>query len=94
MFSKTATANFVAARPTQAQRRSAVAVRAGPYDAELIQTAVSAAAMRGWGGSACEAYPDFSWGWPAHCGGLPRCISLRSPWEYSLNILWRLRPPP
>ena len=46
MFAKTATATFVA-RPTQAQRRSAVAVRAGPYDAELVETAVSARALRG-----------------------------------------------
>ena len=50
MFTKSATASFVAARPTPAQRRSAVAVRAGPYDAELIATAVSASAMRGAGG--------------------------------------------
>ena len=47
MFSKAATASFTTATTTKAQRRGAVAVRAGPYDAELIQTAVSIAAMRG-----------------------------------------------
>ncbi len=42
MFTKSATAAFTKAAPTtKAQRRGAVAVRAGPYDAELIQTAVS-----------------------------------------------------
>lgn len=42
MFGKVANAGFaVQARPTKAQRRSAVSVRAGAYDAELIQTAVS-----------------------------------------------------
>ena len=40
MFSKAATANFTAVRPSKAQRNSAVVVRAGAYDEELIQTAV------------------------------------------------------
>ena len=49
MFSKAATASFTIASTTKAQRRGAVAVRAGPYDAELIETAVSVAEMRdGW----------------------------------------------
>jgi len=39
MFSKAATASFTQAKTTKAQRRGAVAVRAGPYDAELVQTA-------------------------------------------------------
>jgi hypothetical protein len=47
MFSKAATASFTTASTTKAQRRGAVAVRAGPYDAELIQTAVSFVEMRG-----------------------------------------------
>jgi hypothetical protein len=47
MFSKAATAGFaIQARPTKAQRRGAVAVRAGPYDAELVETAVSILTMR------------------------------------------------
>lgn len=40
MFSKAATANFTAVRPSKAQRNSAVVVRAGAYDEELVQTAV------------------------------------------------------
>lgn len=47
MFSKAATSGFaIQARPTKAQRRGAVAVRAGPYDAELVETAVSIMTMR------------------------------------------------
>ena len=49
MFSKAATASFTSARTTKAQRRGAVAVRAGPYDAELVETAVSIRGMRGGG---------------------------------------------
>ena len=40
MFAKTGVA-FKTNATTKASRRSAVAVRAGPYDAELIETAVS-----------------------------------------------------
>jgi hypothetical protein len=47
MFSKAATASFTTFSTTKAQRRGAVAVRAGAFDAELIETAVSAAEMRG-----------------------------------------------
>jgi len=47
MFSKAATASFTTASTTKAQRRGAVAVRAGAFDAELIATAVSVALMRG-----------------------------------------------
>ncbi|KAG7669094.1 hypothetical protein Ndes2526B_g00821 [Nannochloris sp. 'desiccata'] len=39
MFSKAATASFTTASTTKAQRRGAVAVRAGAFDAELIATA-------------------------------------------------------
>jgi len=45
MFGKAATTSFTATRTTKAQRSGAVAVRAGPYDAELVQTAVSISAM-------------------------------------------------
>ena len=38
---KTASASFTAVRPSKAQRTSAVVVRAGAYDEELVQTAVS-----------------------------------------------------
>lgn len=41
MFGKAATASFTAVRPSKAQRTSAVVVRAGAYDEELVQTAVS-----------------------------------------------------
>lgn len=41
MFGKAATSSLTVSRPSKVQRRSAVAVRAGPYDAELVQTAVS-----------------------------------------------------
>lgn len=61
MFSKTATATFVA-RPAQVQRRSAVAVRAGPYDAELLVTAVS-------GGNARAAAAHLAAHMPAYPGG-------------------------
>lgn len=39
MFGKAATASFTAVRPSKTQRTSAVVVRAGAYDEELVQTA-------------------------------------------------------
>lgn len=45
MLKANATAAFSTVRPAKAQRSRVVAVRAGPYDEELVQTAVS---LFGW----------------------------------------------
>jgi len=45
MFGKAATASFTAVRPSKTQRTSAVVVRAGAYDEELVQTAVSSLSL-------------------------------------------------
>ncbi len=46
MFSKAASSSFTSVRPSKAQRNT-VAVRAGAYDEELVQTAVRALFLDG-----------------------------------------------